>query len=188
MQIRQLDPNSKKSRYLTRSLSKIYSDIFNKDISLLIERLLKSMENGDKYIIEEDGIENIQANLDRLSGLFNIMNVDMNTPLTIVEGPIDSLCISNAIALQGATKLNNYFDDLKNVRFLFDNDKIGKEHSLNKLKSNKKVFLWSLYIKKMNIKNKVKVKDINDLMKLNLFNKEIYESCFSDEQFDIIYI
>ena len=32
MQIRQLDPNSKKSRYLTRSLSKIYSDIFNKDI------------------------------------------------------------------------------------------------------------------------------------------------------------
>jgi hypothetical protein len=116
------------------------------------------------------------------------MNVDMNTPLTIVEGPIDSLCIQNAIALQGATKLNNYFDDLKNVRFLFDNDKIGKEHSLNKLKSNKKVFLWSLYIKKMNVKNKVKVKDINDLMKLNLFNKEIYESCFSDEQFDIIYI
>ncbi len=188
MQIRQLDPNSKKSRYLTRSLSKIYSDIFNKDISLLIERLLKSMENGDKYIIEEDGIENIQANLDRLSGLFNVMNVDMNTPLTIVEGPIDSLCIQNAIALQGATKLNNYFDDLKNVRFLFDNDKIGKEHSLNKLKSNKKVFLWSLYIKKMNIKNKVKVKDINDLMKLNIFNKEVYESCFSDEQFDIIYI
>ena len=28
-----------------------------------------------KYITEEDGIENIQANLDRLSGLFNVMNV-----------------------------------------------------------------------------------------------------------------
>ena len=160
MQIRQLDPNSKKSRYLTRSLSKIYTDIFKKDIYLLIERLLKSMDNGEKYIMEEDGIENIQANLDRLSGLFNIMNVDMNIPLTIVEGPIDSLCISNAIALQGATKLNNYFDDLKTVRFLFDNDKIGKEHSLNKLKSNKKIFLWNLYIKKMNIQNKVK--DIKD--------------------------
>ena len=104
MQIRQLDPNSKKSRYLTRSLSKIYSDIFKKDLSSLIERLLKSMDNGEKYIMEEDGIENILANLDRLSGLFNVMNVDMNIPLTIVEGPIDSLCISNAIALQGATK------------------------------------------------------------------------------------
>ena len=186
MQIRQLDPNSKKSRYLTRSLSKIYSDIFNKDISILIERLLKSMENGDKYIMEEDGIENIQANLDRLSGLFNIMNVDMSIPLTIVEGPIDSLCISNAIALQGATKLNNYFDDLKRVRFLFDNDKIGKEHTLNKLKTNKRVFLWSLYIKKMYIKDKVK--DLNDIIRLKKFDKEVYESCFSDDEFDAILV
>jgi hypothetical protein len=186
MQIRQLDPNSKKSRYLTRSLSKIYSNIFKKDLSSLIERLLKSIDNGEKYITEEDGIENIQANLDRLSGLFNVMNVDMNNPLTIVEGPIDSLCISNAIALQGATKLNNYFDELKNVRFLFDNDKIGQEHTLNKLKTNKKVFLWGMYIKKMNIKSKVK--DINDIIKLNLFNNEIYESCFSNDEFDVMFI
>ena len=140
----------------------------------------------EKYIMEEDGIENIQANLDRLSGLFNVMNVDMNNPLTIVEGPIDSLCIQNAIALQGATKLNDYFDDIKMVRFLFDNDKIGKEHSLNKLKSNKKVFLWSMYIKKMNIKNKVK--DINDIIKLNLYDKEVYESCFSDDEFDVMFV
>lgn len=186
MQIRQLDPNSRKSRYLTRSLSKIYSDIFKKDISVLIERLLKAMENGEKYIMEEDGIENIQANLDRLSGLFNVMNVDMSIPLTIVEGPIDSLCISNAIALQGATKLNDYFDDLHMVRFLFDNDKIGKEHTLSKLKANKTVFLWNLYIKKMNIQNKVK--DINDIIKLNLFDKEVYESCFSDDEFDAIFV
>lgn len=186
MQIRQLDPNSKKSRYLTRSLSKIYSNIFKKDLSTLIERLLKSMNNGEKYIMEEDGIENIQANLDRLSGLFNVMNVDMNIPLTIVEGPIDSLCISNSIALQGATKLNDYFDDLKMVRFLFDNDKIGKEHSLNKLKSNKKVFIWGMYLKEMNIKDKVK--DINDVIKLKKFNNEIYEKCFSDDEFDAIFI
>lgn len=186
MQIRQLDSNSKKSRYLTFSLSKIYNNILKKDISFLIEKLLKTMKNGEKYIIEEDGIENIQANIDRLSGLFNIMNIDMNIPITIVEGPIDSLCISNSIALQGATKLNNYFDDIKNIRYLFDNDKIGKEHSLNKLKLNKKTFLWDMYIKKMNIKNKVK--DINDIVKMNLFNKDIYESCFSDDEFDILFL
>ena len=186
MQIRQLNPNSKKARYLTRSLSKIYSDIFKKDLSLLISRILKSMNNGEKYIMEEDGIENIQANIDRLSGLFNVMNVDMSIPLTIVEGPIDSLCIDNAIALQGANKLNDYFDEIKMVRFLFDNDKIGKEHSIKKLKSNKKTFLWGMYIKKMNIKNKVK--DINDIFRLNLFNKEVYESCFSDDDFDVMFI
>ena len=186
MQIRQLDPNSKKSRYLTRSLTKMYSLYFNKDISVIIERLLKSMDRGEKYIMEEDGIENIQANLDRLSGLFNIMNVDMYSPLTIVEGPIDSLCISNAIALQGATKLNDYFDDLQMVRYLFDNDKVGKEHTLKKLKANKKVFLWGLYLKKMNIKNKVK--DINDIVKLNMFNREVYENCFSEDEFDAMFI
>lgn len=186
MQIRQLDINSKKPRYLTNSLSKIYNKLFNKDISLLIERLLKDMDNGEKYIIEEDGIENIQANIDRLSGIFNVMNVNMNIPLTIVEGPIDCLCISNAIALQGATKLNNYFDDIENVRFLFDNDKIGKEHAINKLKSNKKIFLWNLYCKKMNIKNNIK--DINDVLKLNLFDKDIYESCFSNDEFDVMFL
>lgn len=186
MQIRQLDINSKKPRYLTRSLSKIYSNIFKKNLSVLIERLLKNMENGNKYIIEEDGIENIQANLDRLSGLFNVMNVDMLNPLTIVEGPIDSLSISNAIALQGANKMNDYFDDIKMVRYVFDNDKVGKEHALNKIKSNKTVFLWSMYLKKMNIKNKVK--DINDIIRLNLFNKEIFESCFSNDEFDVMFI
>lgn len=186
MQIRQLDINSKKPRYLTKSLSKIYSNIFKKNLSVLIERLLKNMENGNKYIIEEDGIENIQANLDRLSGLFNVMNVDILNPLTIVEGPIDSLSISNAIALQGANKMNDYFDDIKMVRYVFDNDKVGKEHALNKIKSNKKVFLWSMYLKKMNIKNKVK--DINDIIRLNLFNKDVFESCFSDDEFDVMFI
>ena len=72
------------------------------------------------------------------------------------------------------------------VRFLFDNDKIGKEHTLSKLKANKTVFLWSMYIKKMNIQNKVK--DINDIIKLNLFNKEVYESCFSDDEFDAMFV
>ena len=31
-------------------------------------------------------------------------------------------------------------------------------------------------------------KDINDIIKLNAFNTEIYESCFSDDEFDVIYI
>ena len=45
---------------------------------------------------------------------------------------------------------------------------------------------YSMYIKKMNIQNKVK--DINDIIKLNLFNKEVYESCFSDDEFDAMFV
>ena len=35
---------------------------------------------------------------------------------------------------------------------------------------------------------KTKVKDINDIIKLKLFNNEVYESCFSNDEFDVIFI
>ena len=186
-QIRQLDPNSVKNRYMSRRLTKIYSEVFNKNISPIVERLLLQMPNGDKYITEEDGIENIVANLDRLSGIFNIMNINMGRPLTIMEGPIDSLAVDNSIALQGASKqLDGFFDNVENVRYLFDNDKTGKEMSLKKLKSHKTVFLWTQYIDMIHTKEKIK--DVNDLQKMNLFNQEILEKCFSDDEFDAMYI
>lgn len=185
-QIRQLNKDSKKPRYLTRSISKIYNEMFNKNINYIIEKLLDNIELGKKYIEEEDGIENIVANIDKISGLFNIMNVDISKQLTIVEGPIDSLAIDNCIALQGATKMNGYFDNVKNVRYLFDNDKVGKTHTLSKLKEHKKVFLWDMYLKK--IKAKEKIKDVNDLQKTGNYNMDIFEDCFSDDEFDVMFV
>ena len=56
------------------------------------------------------------------------MNVNMSQPLTIMEGPIDSLAIANSIALQSAAKnLDGFFDEVETVRYLFDNDKTGRE-------------------------------------------------------------
>ena len=186
-QIRQLDPKSRKQRYTSSRLTKIYSDVFNKDINGIVERLLLKESLGQKYIDEEDGVENIVANLDRLSGIFNIMNVNLSQPLTIMEGPIDSLAIANSIALQSAAKhLDGFFDEVENVRYLFDNDKTGKEMSLKKMKNHKKVFLWGQYLDM--IKSKTNIKDINDLQKQNLFNIDIIEKCFSDDEFDAMYI
>lgn len=185
-QIRQLDEKSKKARYLTTSMSRMYNDIFGKELSNIIEKLLGKIDKGDIFIEEEDGIENIVASVDRLSGLFNIMNINPNLPLTIVEGPIDSLAIENCIALQGATKMNNYFDNMKDVRYLFDNDKVGKQHTIKKLKEHKFVFLWDKYIKEMGVKHKIK--DINDLQKINCFKVDLFEKCFSDDELDIIMI
>ena len=186
-QIRQLDPKSHKQRYTSSRLTKIYSDVFNKDINGIVERLLLKESLGQKYIDEEDGVENIVANLDRLSGIFNIMNVNLSQPLTIMEGPIDSLAIANSIALQSAAKhLDGFFDEVENVRYLFDNDKTGKEMSLKKMKNHKTVFLWGQYLDM--IKSKTNIKDINDLQKQNLFNIDIIEKCFSDDEFDAMYI
>ena len=186
-QIRQLDPKSHKQRYTSSRLTKIYSDVFNKDINGIVERLLLKESLGQKYIDEEDGVENIVANLDRLSGIFNIMNVNLSQPLTIMEGPIDSLAIANSIALQSAAKhLDGFFDEVENVRYLFDNDKTGREMSLKKMKNHKKVFLWGQYLDM--IKSKTNIKDINDLQKQNLFNIDIIEKCFSDDELDAMYI
>ena len=186
-QIRQLDPKSHKQRYTSSRLTKIYSDVFNKDINGIVERLLLKEPLGQKYIDEEDGVENIVANLDRLSGIFNIMNVNLSQPLTIMEGPIDSLAIVNSIALQSAAKhLDGFFDEVENVRYLFDNDKTGREMALKKMKNHKTVFLWGQYLDM--IKSKNNIKDINDLQKQNLFNIDIIEKCFSDDEFDAMYI
>ena len=186
-QIRQLDPKSHKQRYTSSRLTKIYSDVFNKDINGIVERLLLKESLGQKYIDEEDGVENIVANLDRLSGIFNIMNVNLSQPLTIMEGPIDSLAIANSIALQSAAKhLDGFFDEVENVRYLFDNDKTGREMALKKMKNHKTVFLWGQYLDM--IKSKNNIKDINDLQKQNLFNIDIIEKCFSDDEFDAMYI
>ena len=186
-QIRHLDPKSHKQRYTSSRLTKIYSDVFNKDINGIVERLLLKESLGEKYIEEEDGVENIVANLDRLSGIFNIMNVNLSQPLTIMEGPIDSLAIANSIALQSAAKhLDGFFDEVENVRYLFDNDKTGREMALKKMKNHKTVFLWGQYLDM--IKSKNNIKDINDLQKQNLFNIDIIEKCFSDDELDAMYI
>ena len=161
--------------------------MFNKDINGIVERLLLKESLGQKYIDEEDGVENIVANLDRLSGIFNIMNVNLSQPLTIMEGPIDSLAIANSIALQSAAKhLDGFFDEVENVRYLFDNDKTGREMALKKMKNHKTVFLWGQYLDM--IKSKNNIKDINDLQKQNLFNIVIIEKCCSDDEFDAMYI
>ena len=186
-QIRQLNPNSIKSRYISKRMTRLYSDVFNKDINHIVEVVLGREPLGEKYIQEEDGIENIVANLDRLSGIFNIMNVNMNQPITIMEGPIDSLAIPNSIALQGASKqLDGFFDDIDNVRYVYDNDKAGKQAAIKKLKSHKTVFLWTQYLNKMNINEKVK--DLNDLQKINKFDISKLEDCFTEDEFDVMLI
>ena len=185
-QVRQLNKNSTKPRYLTRNITWMYKDVFGMTSSDIIEKLFCRKELGEKYIYEEDGIENVVANIEKISGIFNIMNINMNQTITIVEGPIDSLAIDNCVALQGAKKMNDYFDSAENIRYLFDKDKAGKEETIKKLKKHKKVFLWELYIKKANIKGKVK--DVNDLQRNGNLNYEILDECFSDDELDIVMV
>lgn len=185
-QIRQLDANSEKPRYLTRNITRMYMDVFGMTSADIIDKLLKRRELGDKYIEEEDGIENVVANIEKISGIFNIMNINMNQTITVVEGPIDSLALDNCVALQGAKKMNDYFDCIDNVRYVFDKDKAGKQEAIKKLKKHKSVFLWELYIKAVKIKDKVK--DLNDLQRCGGMRQEVFDRCFSSDELDVVMI
>ena len=163
-------------------------------LSLSVQNILSTVDGGEQYIETEDGIEGVVDNLDKLSLLFNILTVDFSRDLTICEGPIDSMFINNCIALCGASKLNNYFDDIPYVRYLFDNDVTGKEHSINKVKDGKKTFLWNKYLDEIGLRD-CKIKDMNDLV-IELyknrnrvkFDADRFNSCFSDNELDAVYI
>jgi len=193
-QIRQLDKNSSRPRYMSFRISNMYRIMFNKKIDTYVQNILSTVDGGEQYIESEDGIEGVVDNLDKLSLLFNILTVDFSRDLTICEGPIDSMFINNCIALCGASKLNNYFDDIPYVRYLFDNDVTGKEHSINKVKDGKKTFLWNKYLDEIGLRDS-KIKDMNDLV-IELyrnrnrvkFDADRFNSCFSDNELDAVYI
>lgn len=192
-QIRQMDKNSNKPKYMSYRLSNIYKTLFNLDLISIIDKKMNETENGKQYLMVEDGADNICDTIDKISLMYNIMNVNFNKDLTICEGPIDSMFLSNCIALCGASKMNDYFDDIPTVRYLFDNDKTGISHSIDKLKKGKKVFLWNKFLKELNMSD-MQIKDINDFV-LNLykaknanFKMDLFDSCFSDDELDSIYL
>lgn len=185
-QIRQLDMKSGRPRYLTRNMTRMYADLFGVPSAAIIDRMLRARELGGKYIDEEDGIENVVANIDKISGIFNIMNIDMDRTITVVEGPIDSISVDNCVALQGAKKMNDYFDSIDNVRYVFDRDSAGKQEAIKKLRKHKSVFLWEMYVKRLGIKGKVK--DINDLERNGCLDRAVMEECFSDDELDVVMI
>ena len=61
-----------------------------------------------------------------------------------------------------------------------------KKQALKKLKEHKKVFLWDMYLKELNIK--CKIKDVNDLQKSDNYSLDYFNKCFSDNELDAIMI
>jgi hypothetical protein len=127
------------------------------------------------------------------STIFNIFNVDIEDTLTVFEGPIDSFFMRNSIATAGASKLKNFFDDLDNVRFFFDNDKTGKSSAIEKIKKNVSCFLWKRFFINTEFSNK-RVKDLNELIVYINEHRESksalreIKNSFSSSKYDIYHV
>jgi len=127
-QTRSLDKRSN-SRYLTYDLEKIYQET-NRELTLSEEELVS---------------------IKKLSTLFGVMLVDFQREVTMFEGPIDAMFITNSIGLATAGRSTTEFDEIPTVRYMFDNDTTGKKKMMEKLKRGKKIFTWEKFFKETKI-------------------------------------
>lgn len=128
---------------------------------------------------------NVPQEINNISNLFNICNCNISKPITLFEGPLDSLLFSNSIALGGANKTLPI--DLP-VRYWFDDDKTGKEMSIEKINNNEEVFLWGKYKEVLGLPYRKKW-DLNDVIiwsKQNNIKLPDANNFFSKDSFDII--
>ena len=151
----------KQYRFQTFNLSRIYKDILKSDIE-------------------------IPDNINALSTVFNIFNINIYKPILVTEGPMDAFLLPNCIATSGASKSIGI--DLP-FWFIYDSDKTGNEKAKEKLKEGFQVFLWNKLKNKLQLPYKKKW-DINDVIiwcKENNYKEKIYWSeFFSNDKLDII--
>jgi len=131
----------------------------------------------------------LNRTLGRDNAIYNLYFVHRDRPVTILEGPIDSMFIENGIATLGLSwtdEMKNNLAKFKELKFLLDNDCAGKSKSLKLLKAGCKVFNWNLFIK--NNKLPDSIKDINDayryLKRSEKFSIEELQKYFTSDYYD----
>jgi len=135
----------------------------------------------------------------KVSYIYNILNIDPEVPITIFEGFIDSQFVPNSISLVGVNTDYSFLlnDDIK-VRFFFDNDADGTKATEQMLKKGFSVFLWNKFFKDFAAQSskpeenyhklKVGIKDLNQLAKKinNPYLTLELEQYFAKDRFDML--
>lgn len=155
--------------------------LFKGDVKYITFNLSKLYE----LLGKEKIVGKIADEMDAISQLFGIMQLNFNQPITIFEGPFDSFLFKNSVANTGANKA--FPLDLP-VRYWFDDDKTGMEKTLKIIEEGKSVFLWEKLKKDMNLPYRKKW-DLNDVV---IFAKKegkqlpLFDHYFSNDPLDII--
>jgi len=152
------------------------------------------------YIHPDNKLDELEAiSYNKLSHLFNILNVDFNIPVNVFEGYLDSVFFPNSISLIGINTKTDIIDNENiDLRFVFDNDDPGIRKAKKMLEQGRCVFLWRKLFDDIDkgdyryrevLEN---TKDMNKLVQL-LDNPNIYydlnlEKYFSRDKFDMIYV
>lgn len=209
------DPNIYQADYnITSEWTQPVIVIFNRKNDKILGMQLRNLESGRKRmfkiynyekileIYDKGKLENLIMNklvlYNKLSYLFNIMNVNFNNTITIFEGYLDSIFYRNSIGVVGVNSDTKFLENNNlDIQYFFDNDKAGWRKSESKIKEGFKVFLWEKMlddiVKSKNtkdpyrLKNRIsKIKDMNQLYNLN--SKLPFNKWFSSDVYDLMYI
>lgn len=98
--------------------------------------------------------------------LYNKDFIDPSKPVCVLEGPIDSMFIENAVATCGAgssAKLDKIISEFDYPYYIMDNDTAGNKKAGMLVRNHKYVFLWSKFLNDKGLPLD-SVKDINDVI------------------------
>jgi hypothetical protein len=99
--------------------------------------------------------------------------------------------MNNSIALSSVHRDTHEIDQIPTIRYMFDNDRSGKEAMRGLLKTGKEVFLWSKFISEHGLAE-YNIKDMNDLIITCYKNKlqayKYISSYFSSNGLDSFYV
>lgn len=96
---------------------------------------------------------------DVLSKMINILDIDLNLPITIFDDVINSLFFKNSVF----TVNNRYIFDSHDRRYFYANNKHGHHLRMERMMEKELVFDWKTFLKDNGIKNKIY--DLHDLIK-----------------------
>lgn len=147
----------------------------------------------------EEPLDEIEAvGYNKLSAIFNFLNVDLERPVYVFEGYLDSLFFPNSIALVGLdTDISIFENERVEMKFVLDNDEPGQRKSKQMIDDGHSVFLWKKLINELSKSKGSKFKsalfnckDVNKLVEFynnpNIYYDFNLEKYFAVDQFDLI--
>jgi len=126
--------------------------------------------------------------LDHVSTIFGIFDINFNETVTLFEGPLDSFLFRNSTGM--CSIKNDWPFDTDNYRWFQDNDEAGRKKALNLLGDGKSVFLWKKLIDDYELHG-TRIKDYNDLViyqKTHGVSIPNIDGYFSTHKYDGIYL
>lgn len=114
------------------------------------------------YEIMEREVTPEVSEIDEISTIFGLLEVNISQPITVFEGPLDSFLIKNSVATC-STNVEVPIE-FSTLRYMYDYDKAGKTAALSKAQLGKPVFLWRKLLSSLSILDPIKKMDLTDLL------------------------